>query len=163
MKVAVIVFFCLGIFCISSNAQTRIDVKEMNYLILSKPNNILYNDTLYKGSAQFQKLFFRSHNFEIMEYYRKHQSNKISGQLIGVMGVLATVFGINHVTSNQTEKEKGWILIGTGFAASIAGGYLTLMGQRNLMMAVTLFNQQHNKAGLGLGISNAGAGLVLKF
>jgi len=160
-----IVFLSIS-FCmltVSSDAQQRIDPKGMNYLVAAKPNNIIYNDTVYKGSSQFQQLFYRTHNPELIVLYEKHQSNKITGQVVGIIGTLATIFGITIVSSDRTDKGTGWILIGSGFVTSITGGYLTLMGQRNLQMAVTLFNQQHAKAALGIGVSNSNAGLVYKF
>ncbi len=42
-------------------------------------------------------------------------------------------------------------------------GYLTLQGQKNLALAVTLFNQRHNKAVLGVGVAPQQAGFVYKF
>jgi len=163
MKRIVFLLISLCMLGISSNAQQRIDPKGMNYLMMPKPNNIIYNDTIYKGSSQFQQLFYRTRNPELIALYERHQSNKITGQVIGIVGTLATIFGVSIVSSDRTDKSTGWILFGSGFAASITGGYLTLMGQRNLQMAVTLFNQQHNKTALGLGVSNSNAGLVYKF
>jgi len=163
MKRIVFLLISLCMLSISSNAQQRIDPKGMNYLIATKPNNIIYNDTIYKGSSQFQQLFYRTHNSDLIALYEKHQSNKITGQVLGIVGTLATIFGVSMVSSDRTDKGTGWILFGAGFAASITGGYLTLMGQRNLQMAVTLFNQQHTKAALGIGVSNSNAGLVYKF
>ena len=163
MKGIVFLFICLCMLNASSNAQQRIDPKAMNYLMAPKPNNIIYNDTIFKGSSQFQQLFYRTHNFELIELYQRHQSNKITGQVMGVLGTLATIFGLSIVSSDRTGKRTGWIMMGTGLATSITGGYLMLMGQRNLQMAVILFNQQNNKAALGVGISNSHAGLVYKF
>ena len=163
MKGIIFLLISVCILTISSNAQQRIDPKAMNYLSASRPNNIIYNDTVYKGSRQFMQLFYRTHNDALIQLYERHQSNKITGQVLGVVGTLATIFGISMVSSDRTDKGTGWLLFGSGFAASITGGYLTSMGQRNLQMAVTLFNQQHNKTALGLGISDSHAGLVFKF
>ena len=163
MKKLIFILLSLQLLTVSANAQQQIDPKAMNYLMAPKPNSILYHDTLFKGSSQFKQLFYRTHNFELITLYQRHQSNKITGQVMGVMGTLATIFGVSIVSSGRADKGTGWILFGTGFAASITGGYLTLMGQRNLQMAVTLFNQQQNKTALGIGISNNHAGLVYKF
>jgi hypothetical protein len=55
-------------------------------------------------------------------------------------------------------------LAGGGLASTIfVGGYLTVKGQQNLQTAVTLFNQEHNRAALGIGVANNTAGLVYKF
>lgn len=155
------VFLCA--VSISLVAQQRVEPKAMNYLISSKPNNIIYNDTLYKGSLQFKQLFYRTRNPELIHFYEKHQSNKIAGQVIGIAGTLASIFGVSRISSSSTDKGVGWALLGSGFAATLAGGYLTVMDQRNLQMAVDLFNQHHNKTALGIGFSDKRAGLVFKF
>ena len=54
-------------------------------------------------------------------------------------------------------------LIGSGFAASIAGGYFTLVGQNHLLTAVDQFNQQYKKSTVSLGFGPQSAGLVYKF
>ncbi len=157
----------VGILCFfstSTNAQQRIEPGKMNYVISGKPNHIFYHDTLYQGSKQFKYLFYKTRNDEIIDLYRKHQSNKVTGQVIGIIGTVATIVGLRIVTgSDRTDKGTGWLLFGTGFAASITGGYLTLMGQKNLNMAVSLFNQQTSRAALGIGVAPGKAGLVYQF
>lgn len=149
--------------CFSLVAQQRVDPKSMHYLISTRPNNIIYNDTIYQGSVQFRQLFYRTHNPELINFYQKHQSNKIAGQLIGVAGTLASIFGGARVSSSNSDKATGWILLGGGLAATLTGGYLSFMGQRNLQMAVDLFNQQHNKTAMGIAFSGSQAGLVFTF
>ena len=162
MKGIVFLMVVLCAVSFSAGAQQRIEPNRMNYIIGPKPNNIIYHDTLFKGSTQFRELLFRTSNPELILYYQKHQSNKIAGQVIGILGTVATIVGISRVTSSGADKSAGWALLGGGFAATLAGGYLSLMGQRNLIMAVTLFNQQYNKTALGIGISGSNAGLVFK-
>ena len=159
-------FFLIVILCMigfSAFAQQRVEPKLMNYLASPKPNIIIYNDTIYKGSKQFKQLFYRTGNRDLIYFYQKHQSNKIAGQVIGLAGTLVTIFGVSRLSSSRTDKETGWVLLGGGFAATLTGGYLTFMGQRNLDMAVTLFNRQYHKASLGIGVSDNRAGLVYKF
>ena len=156
----------IGLLCLmffSLNAQQKIEKNAMNYVIGVKPNNIIYHDTLFRGSAQFEQLFYRAHNQNLIDLYRKHQSNKIAGQVLGVTGTIATIFGISMITSSSSDKGTGWALLGGGFAATLTGGYLTIMGQRNLQMAVILFNRQYNGVSLGIGFSEKNAGLVFKF
>jgi len=162
MKSFFLLLISLYLLGITSSAQQRIDPKGMNYVIAPKPNTIIFNDTVYKGSTQFKQLFYRTHNYELMELYQRHQSNKITGQILGVAGTIATIFGISRLSSSNTDQGVGWALLGGGFATTLAGGYLTFMGQRNLQMAVTLFNQQNSKAALGMGVSNSQVGLVYK-
>lgn len=135
----------------------------MNLVIAPKPNMIIYNDTVYKGINQFRELFLRMHNPELDYYCGRHQSNKIAGQALGLIGTIATIFGVSAVTSSGSNKGGGWALIGSGFAATLTGGYLTMASQRNLLTAVKLFNQQHHGASLSIGFSGEVAGLVYKF
>ena len=159
--------FLVGLFfffkILATNAQQKLDKAAMNYVIAPKPNSIFYHDTLYSGSKQFEELFYRTKDTELIRLVERHQSNKIAGQIFGIAGTFATIFGISKVTSSGSDKGYGWALLGGGFAINITGGYLTLMGQRNLQMAVTLFNKKYHQAALGVGISNYSAGLVYKF
>ena len=159
--------FLVGLFfflkILATNAQQKIDKEGMNYVIALKPNSIFYHDTLYSGSKQFEGLFYRTRDNQLIRLVKKHQSNKIAGQILAITGSIATIFGISRVTSSGSDKGYGWALLGGGFAINITGGYLTLMGQRNLQMAVTLFNKKYHQAALGVGISNYSAGLVYKF
>jgi hypothetical protein len=162
MKKFGLLVFSVVTLSISGNAQQRMDTNGMNYLTAPKPNSILYHDTLYKGSVQFRQLFYRDGNIELIQLYEKHQSNKIAGQVFAVAGTLASIVGLSMLSSGG-NNSTAWIVFGTGFAATITGGYLTLMGQRNLQMAVTLFNHQHSKGALGVGMSKNNIGLVYKF
>ncbi len=154
-----LVFVIIGF---SAGAQQKLNGKGMSYVIMTKPNVIIYNDTLYNGSKQFSQLFYRTGNTELLYLYQKHQSNKIVGQILSVSGLLCTVIGISYLSAPD-KKGLGWALLGGGFATTLTGGYLTLMGQRNLQMAVSLFNQKYNGASLGIGVSNSSAGLVYQF
>lgn len=158
-----LVSVCFFIFlCSYTQAQERFEPGQMHYVINPKPNNILYRDTLYKGSKQFMQLFYRTRDQQIIDLYLKHQSNKVAGQILGIAGSFAIIFGVRNL-SDENKKGTGWAMIGGGFASLITGGYLTLQGQRNLALAVTLFNQRHNKAVLGVGVAPQQAGFVYKF
>jgi hypothetical protein len=142
-------------------AQQALPSGKMSYTVLSKPNNIIYNDSIFKGSAQFKQLFYRTNNPEIIIAYQKHQSNKIVGQVFGFTGAIAILAGVGHLSGST--KGLGWGLIGGGFLASVAGGYFTLVGQNHLLSAVDLFNQKHTKPTVSLGLGKQSAGLVYKF
>lgn len=135
----------------------------MHYIINPKPNSIIYRDTLYRGSKEFMQLFYRNNDTQLMELYRKHQSNKISGQVLGIVGSFTLIIGIGRVSSDNKDKGVGWALIGGGFVSTLTSGYLLVQSQRNLNTAVTLFNQRYNKASLGIGISQQQAGFVYNF
>ena len=147
---------------LATNAQQKIDKEGMNYVIALKPNSIFYHDTLYSGSKQFEWLFYRTRDYELIRLVEKHQSNKIAGQILAVTGSIATIYGISRVTSSGSDNGVGWALVGGGFAVTLTGGYLTLMGQRNLAMAVTLFNKKYHQTTLGIGVANSSVGLVYK-
>ncbi|TDO28117.1 hypothetical protein [Sediminibacterium goheungense] len=159
-----IVFVLFGLlFFQGLSAQQRLEPGRMHYLTNPKPNSILYRDTLYRGSKEFMQLFYRTRDQQLIDLYEKHQSNKITGQVLGVVGSFALIFGISRVSSNDNQKGLGWGLIGGGFVATITSGALILQSQRQLYTAVTLFNQRHNKASLGIGLADKQAGLVYKF
>ncbi len=149
-------------FSIYAEAQVPLNKNGMNFVPLVKPNNIIYRDTLYRGVKEFSGLFYRSGNPELLMYLDKHQSNKIAGQVIGILGTFATVFGVGYL-SDDKQKGLAWGLIGGGFAATLTGGYLLLKGQQNLQMAVSLFNQKNNRAALGIGVGEKTSGLVYRF
>lgn len=142
-------------------AQQALPKGKMNFIAMTKPNNIVFNDSIYKGSNQFKQLFYRTGNPEMIQSFQKHQSNKITGQVLSFSGAIALLIGINNLSGSN--KGMGWTLIGTGFAASIAGGYFTLVGQRHLLTAVDLFNNQYKKQTVSLGLGQQSAGLVYKF
>ncbi|MES2004270.1 MAG: hypothetical protein V4450_07100 [Bacteroidota bacterium] len=157
-----IVLLVLLVAGISAQAQQKLDPKGMNYVVAAKPNSIIYHDTLFSGSRQFKELFYRTGNRDLIFLYDKHQSNKVAGQIIGILGTVATIIGIDRLSSAD-QKGLGWGLLGGGFAATLTGGYLVVMGQKNLQMAVSLFNQKYGRAAIGIGASNQSAGLVYKF
>ena len=148
---------------ITTRAQEKFDHRYMNYYYSPKPNTIIYNDTLYRGSREFRYLFYRQRNPELIRYFKKHQANKISGQIIGFVGTIAIIFGVRDISQSGQSKGNGWALAGGGFAATLFGGYLSLLGQANLQTAVALFNQQNHRAGLGIGASKNQLGLVYKW
>ncbi len=151
-------FALIGIL---ANAQQKFNPKGMNYLIGPKVNNIIYHDSIFRGSNEFKHLFYRTGDAELLKLYSKHQTNKIVGQTLGVVGVISILVGVNNLSGDT--KSLGWGMIGGGLLTSIAGGYFTLSSQRNLQMAIAVFNKQYNTAALGIGIGNQSAGLVYKF
>lgn len=163
MKGFFLMLLFAGITCFSANAQQKIEQGKMNYFVNPKPNTIIYHDTIFTGKKQFEQLFYRTQNSELIRLLEKHQSNKVAGQLLGIVGSVATILGIKKLTSGDADKGSGWFLLGGGFATTLTGGYLTFMGQKNLLMVVTLFNQQNNKTALGIGVADNRAGLVYKF
>jgi len=152
----------LSLISVSVNAQQKLNPKGMNYLIMPKPNNIIFHDTVFTGSKQFKELFYRTNDGELVSFYKKHQSNKISGQIVGFIGTIVMVIGIHNISSDD-HKGLGWALAGGGLATTISGGYLSFKGQQNLQMAVNLFNQKYHLASLGIGVSQNTAGLVYQF
>ena len=73
---------------------------------------------------------------------------------------VAALTGLTRSNAHRTLQT----LIGAGFISSIAGGYFNLMGQRHLLTAVDLFNQQyHKKQTVSLGVGNQSLGLVVKW
>ncbi len=155
--------FLAVLFVQGVSAQQRLESGRMSYITNPKPNSILYRDTLYRGSNEFMQLFYRTHDQQLIDLYQKHQSNKIAGNILGVVGSFAMIFGISRLSSDNHQKSVGWALIGGGFASTLTSGYLLMQSQRNLNTAVILFNQRHNKASLGIGIAQQQAGLVYKF
>lgn len=146
----------------SSSAQQRMDPRGMTYIMMPKPNTIIYHDSIFTGSRQFRDLFYRTNDNELISYYKKHQSNKIAGQLVGLAGTIITVVGIHNIGSSD-HKGLGWALTGGGFATTLFGGYLSFRGTQNLQTAVTLFNQKYHRAALGIGTAKNTVGLVYNF
>lgn len=145
-------------------AQMRIDPSKMNYLLNTKTNNILYRDTVYRGSREFRMLFERTGDPDIMRLYKRHQTSKIMSQVLTFAGTFAIVFGVTDISSgNNDQKTPGWLLVTGGFVTATYGGYLMLKSQQQLLQAVTVFNARHNTASLGIGVSQNRLGLVYKF
>ena len=161
MNKIILVFICIFVSFTFCTAQQRFNPNGMSYLIGPKPNNIIYHDSVFRGSTEFKHLFYRTGNPELLALYSKHQSNKIVGQSLGILGAIGILVGINNLSGDT--KSFGWTMIGGGLLTSIAGGYFTLSGQRNLQMAISIFNQQYNKTALGIGVGDKSAGLVYKF
>jgi hypothetical protein len=162
MRKSIFVTGFLLSMCISSaDGQQRMDPKGMTYLLAGKPNVIIYHDSIFNGVKEFRSLFYRYNDIELINYVERHQSNKITGQVLGIVGSVATIIGAGQLSSDK--KGLAWGLIGGGFLTSITGGYLILMGQKNLITAVTLFNRRYRLASLGIGVSGGAAGLVYKF
>lgn len=156
---ALIGFFWIGV---SVQAQQKLVPGGMNYLANPKPNNIIYHDSVFTGKKQFMQLFYRTRNQDLIMLLERHQSNKVAGQVLGLVGTITTLVGLSRFSANN-DKGLSWALLGGGFATTLTGGYLTLMGQRNLQMAVTLFNEKYATTAIGIGVSSARAGLVLNF
>lgn len=157
---------CLALAAITLNcsyAQQKLNGGGMSYIGMPKPNIIIYHDSAFLGARQFLPLFQRYNDPELNMLVQKHQSNKVTGQVIGFIGAVCIAVGVAEVTMTNPNRSLGWSLVGGGFAASLFGGYLTVMGQRNLAAAVNLFNQRHNHASLNIGVGRQQAGLVYKF
>lgn len=161
MKKLIISLMLFCCFIINAQAQQPLPAGKMSYTIMTKPNNIIYNDSIFKGSNQFKHLFFRTGNPELIQLYQLHQSNKIAGQAFNFMGAIALVAGISNLSGNT--KGLGWGLIGSGFLASVAGGYFALKSQQHLMSAVEMFNQRYKKSTVSLGLGQQSLGVVYKF
>lgn len=142
-------------------AQQPLTSKGMTYLLAPKQNNIVYNDTVFRGSKEFKHLFFRTGNSELLALYKKHQSNKIWGQAMGVIGTIGVLVGLNNLSG--AKKSLGWGLMGTGFLSSLSGGYFTLISQRHLTTAINFFNQNYHSKAIGVGVGDKSVGLVYKF
>ncbi|NCI49944.1 hypothetical protein GWC95_08425 [Sediminibacterium roseum] len=152
--------FLFVFLAMSAGAQRKLEPGGMTYLVAAKPNVIIYHDSVFNGVKEFRSLFYRHRDVELITYLERHQSNKITGQVLGFIGTLSTIIGVGTLSNNKTA---GWIMIGGGFASTITSGYLLMMGQRNLATAVTLFNRRYRTASLGIGVGGNTAGLVYKF
>jgi hypothetical protein len=158
-KVVTLALICCMISSFS-HAQQRLDPKGMNYVMAAKPNTIIFHDTVFSGKKQFEELFYRTHDQELIQLLKKHQANKITGHAMALTGTVLLFVGISQLSS---DKSTGWILIGSGFAAALSGSYFLFMGQRNLTTAVTLFNQRSSRASFGIGVADKKLGLVYNF
>ncbi len=158
-----IVLLLLGtVTCVE--AQMKIDPSKMNYLLNTKTNNILYRDTVYRGSREFRMLFERTGDQDIIRLYKRHQTSKIMSQVLTFAGTFAIAFGVAEISAgNNDQKTQGWLLTAGGFVTATYAGYLMLKSQQQLLQAVTVFNARHNTASLGIGVSQHRLGLVYKF
>lgn len=151
-------FFCL--LCQYSHAQLKLESKGITQLTGAMPNNLVYNDSIFRGSKEFKHLFLRTGNSKMIALYKQHQTNKIIGQLVSILGAVTMVTGVNQLSEN---KGLGWGLIGGGFITGTIGGSFTGLSQKKLRMAICLFNQQYGSTSLGLGAGSKSAGLVYNF
>lgn len=161
MKKIILIVFTVLTVSVGLHAQQRVMPGGMNYLFGMKPNNVLYHDTLYRGTREFAPLLQRTNDPEILRLYHKHQAKKIAGNLLGLAGTVATIIGLGNISGDN--KGNAWLIGGTGFAAALTGGYLIFKGQQHLQSAVDIFNSRYNRASLSLGAGDRQAGLVLKF
>jgi len=134
--------------------------RKMTYFNTTKPNTIIYNDTLYSGSKQFKALFLRTDDKELIRLYHKHQSNKVWGNIIGTTGAVAIGFGVGLTGNNKTA---GWITAGAGFVTLVSGAWLITCGQRDLLYATQLFNARYTKTTIRAGFTGNGVALVANF
>jgi arginine deiminase len=152
---------CVAVFAF---AQQPYNHNKMVFAPTNKPNTIIYNDTIYKGSSQFKNLFLRTGNVELAMMYKEHQTNKITGNIITTIGTVATIVGVSEATRSGGNNTVGWLVTGGGLVATITGGYFILVGQQRLIAATELFNKRYaTKATAGVGITNNGIGVVVKF
>ncbi len=163
-KIACIFLFIAGLHN-GVQAQQVLEPGKLNYFINPKANTLLYQDTLYRGARECKALFYRTGNPQLMHLYQKHQQNKIFGNILGVLG--AGIMGAGVGLASNNHQSTGWVLIGAGFTSTIVGGYLIASGQKNLLMAVQLFNdKQHQKiprVQAGIGFSGNKIGLAVNF
>jgi hypothetical protein len=165
MNVRLIGIWVLCCFCINSTkAQLKTNPGQMNYLMGARTNNILYRDTVYRGSREFRQLFARTGDKDLMRLYRQHQTSKILSGVLTFAGTVFMAVGIGEISNGNSDlKTSGWILTGSGFIIGTSGGYLTLKSQQQLATAVALFNNRHHTGGLGIGAAHQQLGLVYKF
>jgi hypothetical protein len=152
------------------SAQQKIDPYKMNYIVSPKPNTILYNDTVYRGTNQFKVLFYRTHDNLLIYHYEKHQSNKIWGNVLGTAGMISTLTGVlalssQHNSTGAKNTTGAWVATGSGLLCTIFGGYLLMEGQKHLFLAVDVFNQRYAKTKVTakVGMSVNGPAMILNF
>jgi hypothetical protein len=160
-----IIFLLLSIFLSKIVfAQQPYSHNKMVFAATNKPNTIIYNDTIYKGSTQFKNLFLRTGDADLAKLFQQHQNNKVAGGIISGIGTVATFVGISEATRSGGNNTVGWLVTGGGLVATITGGYLVLVGQQKIITATELFNKRYAaKATTGVGFTNNGVGVVVKF
>jgi len=148
----------------SANAQTKLLLKQMTYLSTSKPNSIFYNDTFYSGSKEFGQLFYRTKDAQLIELYKKHQTEKILGSVMGTVGSLALTVGVIYASGNHNKISRGagWVIAGSGLVTAITGSYLSSEATSDLILATYLFNKRYANPKTAIGISNNGLSFVVK-
>jgi hypothetical protein len=164
MKKGFILFFLCLMSSFITAQQPLNRGGAMTYLVGPKPNNIIYHDTVFRGSKEFKHLFFRTGDAELLKLYDKHQANKVTGQILNFTGAIAIIVGISRMSGADKNTGLGWALIGGGFVSSAVSSYFTLTSQKNLVTAVVLFNKRYNsRASLGIGVGQQSTGLVYNF
>ncbi|MFY7653211.1 MAG: hypothetical protein ACOVQE_10920 [Chitinophagaceae bacterium] len=161
-------FTCLIIamcFTAVTKAQQKVEKQGMTYVFLSKPNNIIYKDTVYEGAAQFKQLFLKVNDPLLLAYYKRHQTNKILGTTLSTIGSIGMIVGIRNLSDKSTSTTAGWVWIGAGLATSVTGGYLTTVSKINLFNAVQIFNRKYGYSPTAaIGLTNTGGvGLTVQF
>ena len=150
-----------------SFSQQRMEPGKMSYIYTNHPYCILYNDTLYSGSKEFRKLFYRTGNMPLVDLYKLHQSCKVWGNGIVYLGTIASIWGVatlSNKTTSSSQRTLGWISLLGGVGCDIGGEILILNGQKALATAVHLFNMKYSKkASVNLGVGDRAAGLVINW
>ena len=124
-------------------AQQKIDTQKMQYVYTSKPNTIIYNDTVYQGAKQFKQLFINTHDPNIIHLYYAQQQNKIWGNVLSTLGSVGLIVGVQMAYgTNKSNVNTGWLLVGSGFVTAMGGGYLIALGKTQLQQATLLFNKR---------------------
>ncbi len=154
-------------FLNSTTAQLPIKRNQMTYFQTRKPNSIIYDDTLYRGSREFKKLFYRTNDVVLKSLYQHHQSNKIWGGFLGTTGTIAITTGLYFAGGDrqQINRKGGWMILGGGLVSTILGGYLINRSNDNLAFAVQWFNHRHakTKTTASIGMADNGIGLQLNW
>ncbi len=155
--------FCYADMCM---AQQKLEPGKMSYIYTSHPYCILYKDTIYAGSREFRKLFYRTGNQPLIDLYKLHQKCKIWGNGITYVGTIASIWGIATIsdkTSSSSQRTLGWVSLIGGVGCDIGGTILIMNGQKALATAVHLFNLKYAKATVGIGVGAQEAGLVMNW
>jgi hypothetical protein len=82
-----------------------------------------------------------------------------TGTILAVTGIIS----LTNRTNPNVNNSKAWVTMGAGLGCTIFGGYLLFEGQKNLLLAVQLFNAKYAKAAVTAGITTNGAAMRLNF
>ena len=166
-RLVVLITFCF-LICNTNkvSAQQKLDTGRMNYIYTDHPYCILYHDTLYSGSKEFRKLFYRTGDLQLINLYKQHQRNKIWGNIVTDIGTLSMLWGIVAISDSKSDASQRtirWVATIGGLGCDIVGSILIMNGQRSLASAVHLFNTKNQKASVGIGVGYEAAGLVVNW
>jgi len=166
-KFFVAILFFAFLLCKTNHtkAQQKMD-SGMNYIYTNHPYCILYHDTMYSGSKEFRKLFYRTGDLQLINLYKQHQRNKIWGNIVTDLGTVSLIWGIvamSDTKSPASQRSIRWIATVGGLGCDIVGGILMMNGQSSLASAVHLFNTKHQKASVNIGLGYEAAGLVVNW